>query len=48
MYWVFYTYFVKFAVKNFFITYHTFLKSCDFFIESHFQAKIATFYCWFY
>ena len=46
--WIFYTFFVKFVVEISFLTKPTFPKSCESFNESHFQAKITTFYYWFY
>ena len=36
------------SLKLSFLTKPTYAKFCYFFIESHFQAKITTFYNWFY
>ena len=36
------------SLKLCFLTKSTYVKFCDFFIESHFQAKITKFYYWFY
>ena len=45
MHWIFYNFSLNWSFKLSFLTKPTF---CYSFNESHFQAKITTFYYWFY